>query len=325
MIKYVNFGDVISLKKEDFLDVVREANPNYVEGVAKDLSGIDNFKYTMNQNPLGMLEIHEQGFNSSDEELVLNNKHRNIISSSDIFSMLSKGKATLTQNEDFPFKDYNINRKIKVSDNLSLSDGDVFETSLKDFIDILKSSNMVHKDHIEKYNTLHEAGLEKVVLSFHYEDERNDSAFSVRKYKKEFRPNPYSYMVSDIYVGDEKLTFFKEPDRKTDLNSIKKSIDIDKYNFALSVEDIRNNDNVNYKNDDGLENRMKFHRSDCIRHARHESSIINFLFENHKQLKFVGNFRNDKNMFINIEEIIKISDTISNSPKNNIKPKKLKI
>lgn len=326
MTKYVDFGDSITIKTSDFFKRVEDVNPTRLEEAKKSVLGVDTFKYTMNKNSLGMLSISEEAFDSEGSLLYKNDGKRTAIPSKTIFHLVSLDLGTLNRKEDASFVPNTIDNKVEISGKTSVSDGDVFSLSLSDFTNILKSHQTTHVSHINQFEALLDAGLTKVLLSFHYEDDRGVAVMKEKEYSKDVKPNPYTDMVVDVYITDDKYSFFKEYTADTDLLKIQKQIKYNKETYELEVQDFINNNNPDFEKSKGFNERIEFHRNYTERYQRTNSNMINVIKDSNeidKKMIFVGNFRNNKRDFINVEEIINISK-IALEKEQNLKKAKVR-
>lgn len=326
MTKYVDFGDSITIKTSDFFKRVEDVNPTRLEEAKKSVLGVDTFKYTMNKNSLGMLSISEEAFDSEGSLLYKNDGKRTAIPSKTIFHLVSLDLGTLNTKEDTSFVPNTIDNKVEISGKTSVSDGDVFSLSLSDFTNILKSHPTTHVSHINQFEALQNAGLTKVLLSFHYEDDRGVAVMKEKEYSKDVKPNPYIDMVVDVYITDDKYSFFKEYTADTDLLKIQKQIKYNKETYELEVQDFINNNNPDFEKSKGFNERVEFHRNYTERYQRTNSNMINVIKDSNeidKKMIFVGNFRNNKRDFINVEEIINISK-IALEKEQNLKKAKVR-
>lgn len=324
MTNYVDFGDSIIIKTSDFFKRVEDVNPTRLEEAKKSVLGVDTFKYTMNKNSLGMLSISEEAFDSEGSLLYKNDGKRTAIPSKTIFHLVSLDLGTLNRKEDTSFVPNTIDNKVEISGKTSVSDGDVFSLSLSDFTNILKSHPTTHVSHTNQFEALLYAGLTKVFLSFHYEDDRGVAVMKEKEYSKDVKPNPYIDMVVDVYITDDKYSFFKEYTGETNLLKLQKQIQFSKETYKLEVQDFINNNNPDFEKSNGFKERIEFHRNYTERYQRTNSNIISVIKDDNdidKKMSFVGNFRNNKRDFINVEEIINISKIALEKEKNLIKAK----
>lgn len=324
MTKYVDFGDTIIIKTSDFFKRVEDVNPTRLEEAKESVLGIDTFKYTMNKNSLGMLSISEEAFDKEGSLLYKNDGQRTKIPSKTIFHLASLDLATLHRKDDLDFIPNTIDTKVKLSEKTSVGDGDVFSLSLSDFTNILKSHPTTHVSHINQFEALQNAGLTKVLLSFHYEDDRGTAIMREKEYSKDVKPNPYTDMVVDVYITDDKYSFFKGYTAETDLLKIQKEIKYNKQTYELEVQDFIDNNNPDFEKSKGFNERIEFHRNYTERYQRTNSNIINVIKDGDsidKKMSFVGNFLNNEKDFINVEEIINISKIALEKEQNLIKSK----
>lgn len=317
MTQYIDFGDTITIKTKDFLQRVSDVSINYYDSFAKSLSGIDTLKYTMEKNSVGMFILSEESFSEDGKSIGIEKNANHIkIGYSDIFNMLSLDMASLEKNKTTPTSVNDINTSVKLSENHSVIDGDVIQLSMDNFISILEENKAVDSGNIKRYRDLNDLGLNNVLLSFHYEDERNACVLSGHKYNKTSKPYPYNDMVVDIYLTDNDFSLFTRLDGKDDLESLKKNIEFDKEDFGLVLEDFKNNNDESFEKSKGFLERVEFHRKDSERYTRHEGNLLTIISEGsdvENKLNYIGNFRNEKNDFINIEEILNISNVIKQS------------
>lgn len=322
MTKYVDFGDTIIIKTSDYFKRVEDVNPSRLEEAKNSVLGVDTFKYTMSKNPLGMLSIYEEAFDADGSLLYKNDGKRTTIPSQTIFHLVSLELGTLNRKEDPNFIPDTIDNKVALSDKTSVGDGDVFSLSLSDFTDILKHNPITHTSHVEQFEALLSAGLTKVLLSFHYEDDRGVATMNSKEYSKGIQPNPYTDMVVDVYITDDKYSFFKEYTAKTDLSQIQKEIKFEKKTYKLEVEDFINNNDPDFEKSKGFKERIEFHRNYTERYQRSNNNMLSVIKDSNdidKKMSFVGNFRNNERAFINVEEIINISKVELEKEKNILK------
>lgn len=316
----VDFGDIVILKKKDFIDRVREVRPEEVENLESKFFHIDSFKYHFEKNDLGQIDIMEYSLDSKGEILEIKSEKNNNfppqnISNTSVFHLLSLGLASIVKSED-TFQPNDINTPIHLNEKIKLSDGDLFYVPLKDFYSCIDKN----KNTVDEYRNLIKnivgTDLKSVLLSFNYEDERLDVSYPQRRnYKYESKVNPYADMVVDLYIGDEKLSFFAGfPSYKNDIEKMKKGFDIDKENYALMVEDFKNNKDENFEKSQGFITRVNFYDNCSEMFQRINGNIINFFKEDPaflEKLKFIGNYRDKERMFLNSHKLIEVAEEFS--------------
>lgn len=321
MKQIIDFGDVITIKIIDFLNYIQDINPEAHIKISPKLDNIDYLKYTMKKNDLGMSCIYEEAFSNENKLINIQNKHEEtIISHSDIFNLLSLKKGSLLKNQISNFIPNDINTKVQLSEKKSVSDGDVMQISMNDFINILKNSQQDDYSHVEEYQRFSDFGFNKILLSFHYEDERYDAFSLNRKYDYNYdcKPNPYIDIFVDVYIFNDELNFFKNYTNKKDTDKIKHDIYMNKRNYLRKVEYFENNEKDDFEKTIGFKEKIDFYREYSERFRRYDHKILKIIKESHdidNKITLIGNFRNNENTFINTEEIIR---AVEISKQNNI-------
>ena len=319
MLQIVDFGDVIILKKDDLIDKVRSVRPEKASDLESNLLNIDTLKYYFGKNHLGQMSITEHSIDRSgnvvdirghiDEKLLYPK-----VNVETVLHLLSLELATLVKSDQL-FIPNNIDSKVRLSDKISVSDGDLFYVPLSEFSNFLNRCKSADKSYIETIEKIKEAGLETALISFNYEDERKDSLYrSKRTYRFDSKINPYTDMVADLFIGDKKMSFFIENvSHKSSLEEIKKSVSADKENYRLMIEDFKNNKDKSFSKSQGFIDRVKFYDGCSEIFQRYYANIIN-LFSNDEmftsKLKFVGNYRDNERMFLNSPKLAEITENL---------------
>ena len=324
----VDFGYIIILKKEDLIKRVRSVRPNEAEVLAQQFSDIDTLRYEFRKNHFGQIDITEHSFNEKGELIdicgdSLNKPQK--LNNISVFHLLSLDLAKLIKSEN-NFQPNDINTKVKLSEKIEISDGDLFYVPLKDFCNFAdknKNTSDIYRNLLKK---VVDSGLKTALLSFNYEDDRRDLSYpKKRSYQYDSKINPYTDMVVDLYIGDEKLSFFVEfPSYNDDLEKIKKSFKADEANYKLMVEDFKNNEDETFVKSEGFIERLKFQEDCSEMFQRINGNILQFFYEDPaflKKMKFIGNYRNEERMFLNSYSLIKICETL---PELLLKDKKEK-
>lgn len=315
----VDFGDIVILKKKDFIDRVRSVRPEEVENLEVKFSHIDTFKYHFEKNELGQIDIMEYSLDDKGEILEIKSEKNNNfppqnISNTSVFHLLSLELASIIKSEE-TFQPNDIDTQVQLNEKVKLSDGDLFYVSLKDFYSCIDKNRNTVDEYRSLIKNVLDSGLKSVLLSFNYEDERLDVSYPQRRnYKYESKINPYTDMVVDLYIGDEKLSFFAGfPSYKNDIEKMKNGFDIDKENYALMVEDLKNNKDKNFEKSKGFITRVDFHDSCSEMFQRINGNILNFFKEDPvflEKLKFIGNYRDKERMFLNSPKLIEITEKL---------------
>lgn len=319
MPQIVDFGDVIILKKYDLINKVRSVRPEEVDTLESSLSNVDTFKYYFSKNHIGQMSITEHSLDSSENIIdIRGHIDENLpspkVNIATVLHLLSLNLATLLKSDQL-FTPNNIDSKVRLNDKISVSDGDLFYVPLVEFSNFLKRCKSADKSYIETIEKIKEAGLETVLISFNYEDERKDSSYrSKRAYRFDSKINPYTDMVVDLFIGDKKMSFFIENvSHKSSIEQIKKSVSADKENYRLMIEDFKNNKNESFPKSQGFIDRVKFY-DDCSEIFQRCYTNIIHLFSNDdlftSKLKFVGNYRDSERMFINSPKLAEITENL---------------
>lgn len=289
---YLNIGDKITLKTMNYLKKVKNVNPSYIEKALLNVFGVDHFVLCLKENKIGQISYQEIAFDKNNNFLYEKESNHSIPPTS-YFSMLSENLAILQKSERT--EKYGVKNQVEIG-NIKINDGDLFCISFSDLIKILsKKENHAHEDYIEKFKELSCLGSKNAYLSFHYEDERKISAMSERKFNKKFRPNPYKDLVINFYcyLRDEKHSCFISTENINKKNVISAMID----NEILKHDSkIKNEDKAAYE-------RNKCDTTFSEACMKFFSNLAECFIGNEYSLKFLKNFHNNENCFINSVEL----------------------
>lgn len=214
---YLDFGDVVIIKKDNILKRMAETENPKLEEVKKLFDKVSFFKFEFLKNKLGMLNIKEICYDENNKPIIINELNRNIILK-DIFHFLHLGLASIEKSENLNIN--TMNTKVNIaSGKISISDGDLYLIKTSDIIELMKVSKIAKNKSMLKF--LEEAlkyGLTKMLMFFTYEDGRKKSCQNRRLYNYSYAPNPYADMVIDMYIANEDFSFFSEYSEPSYLN-----------------------------------------------------------------------------------------------------------
>lgn len=214
---YLDFGDIVILKKDNILKRMAETENPKLEEVKKLFDKVSFFKFEFLKNKLGMLNIKEICYDENNKPIIINELNRNIILK-DIFHFLHLGLASIEKSENLNIN--TMNTKVNIaSGKISISDGDLYLIKTSDIVELMKVSKIAKNKSMLKF--LEEAlkyGLTKILMFFTYEDERKKSCQNRRLYNYSYAPNPYADMVVDMYITNEDFSFFSEYSEPSYLN-----------------------------------------------------------------------------------------------------------
>lgn len=320
MKQIIDFGDTVILKKSDLIERVREVRPEECEEMEKKFSHIETFKYHFDKNDIGQISIIEHSLDSNGQIIEIKSETSESlppqnINNVTVFHLLSLNMATLIKS-DVNFIPNDINTKIKINDKISLSDGDLFFVKLKDFHSFIEKNQYVTEDYRKIFKNILDSGLKSALLSFHYEDERDEPSYPPRRnYKYDSKINPYTDMVLDLYIGDEKLSFFVGyPNYGNNLEKMKKEFEADEENYKLMIEDFKNSKDENFEKSKGFIERVNFTSNYSEMFQRFNGNIIKLFMQDNNflgKLKYIGNYRDEKRMFLNSHKLIEVAEEFS--------------
>lgn len=214
---YLDFGDIVILKKDNILKRMAETENPKLEEVKKLFDKVSFFKFEFLKNKLGMLNIKEICYDENNKPIIINELNRNIILK-DIFHFLHLGLASIEKSENLNIN--TMNTKVNIaSGKISISDGDLYSIKTSDIIELMKVSKIAKNKSMLRF--LEEAlkyGLIKILMFFTYEDGRKKSCQNRRLYNYSYAPNPYADMVVDMYITNEDFSFFSEYSEPSYLN-----------------------------------------------------------------------------------------------------------
>lgn len=294
---YLDFGDIVILKKENVLKRMAEINHPLLDGFTKELEEVHYFNFELLKNKFGMLDIIEYRFNKKDKVVPFKDEEKILRKS--IFHFVHLGLAEVKSSNLQENEKNTIKTKVKISNKIKVSDGDLFSMNTDSFIEILNSSKMVKDQNV--LNFLKEAlknGLNKVMLSFHYEDSR-ESMLEKKLYDHSYAPNPYSDMVVDIYITNNDMSYFGSNYKGDDL---KGHFEIDEYNYQLVVDDYLMEEKDKY----ALE-RIELNKEYSERYTRSDFNTIMILSSSENiddDMIFLGNFQNLEKDYISTHDMI---------------------
>lgn len=176
-------------------------------------------------------------------------------------------------------------------------DGDVYHIPYDDFIKAMRG--IAHEDYLPQYERMKEYGVEHILFSFHYRDDRKNAGnkfYGLFDDENSAQINPYDRMEFDIWaVGAQGRYFYEGSSRIKDesqrefetINSLK-TMNRD-YIQAMDDEDV------------------------SFDHSRMGSFNISLFFNNYDlayNLNQVGNVSNDERSYVSVSEMIPIVNKV---------------